>query len=73
MSLSHSPSIVLNSLVLALDAANIKSYPGSGTTWDDLSFYNNDGTLAGGPNYTSTSSGSIVFDGSNDNVSIGTN
>ena len=58
---------------MALDAANIKSYPGSGTTWDDLSFYNNDGTLAGGPNYTSTSSGSIVFDGSNDNVSIGTN
>jgi len=37
MGLSHSPSIVMNGLVLALDAANTKSYPGSGTTWTDLS------------------------------------
>lgn len=37
MALFHSPSIVMNGLVLALDAGNIKSYPGSGTTWTDLS------------------------------------
>jgi hypothetical protein len=35
--LGHSPSIVLNGLVLCLDAGNTKSYPGSGTTWTDLS------------------------------------
>ena len=31
------PNISTNGLVLALDAANTKSYPGSGTTWRDLS------------------------------------
>jgi len=41
MALSHSPSIVTNGLVLCLDAANPKSYPGSGTTWFDLTTRNN--------------------------------
>ena len=36
MALSHSPSLVLPGLVLCLDAANPKSYPGSGTTWTNL-------------------------------------
>lgn len=35
--LTHSPSIVRDGLILCLDAANPKSYPGSGTTWYDLS------------------------------------
>lgn len=37
MSLSHSPSIIKDSLALYLDASNIKSYVGSGTSWNDLS------------------------------------
>jgi len=37
MALFHSPRIVTDGLVLCLDAANVKSYPGSGTTWTDLS------------------------------------
>ena len=37
MGLGHSPQISLNGLVLCLDAGNSKSYPGSGTTWTDLS------------------------------------
>lgn len=37
MGLGHSPSIVRDGLVLYLDAANPKSYPGSGTTWFDIS------------------------------------
>ena len=37
MALTHSPSIVTNGLVLCLDAANRKSYPGTGTAWTDLS------------------------------------
>lgn len=32
MSLFHSPSIITNGLILCIDAANIKSYSGSGTT-----------------------------------------
>ena len=43
----HSPKIVTDGLVLMLDAANPKSYPGSGTTWYDLSGNNFDFTLDG--------------------------
>jgi hypothetical protein len=53
-------------LVLALDAGNTKSYPGSGTTWTDLSGNGNTGTLTLGPTYNSANGGSIVFDGTND-------
>jgi hypothetical protein len=45
MALSHNPRIVTKGLVLALDAANPKSYPGSGTTWFDMSKNKNDATL----------------------------
>lgn len=37
MALQHSPSIVTSGLMLCLDAANPRSYPGSGTTWYDVS------------------------------------
>ena len=68
MGLAHSPSIVTNGLVLALDAANRKSYPGTGTTWTDISGNGNSGTLVNGPTYSSANGGSIVFDGTNDYV-----
>ena len=55
MGLTHSPRIVTDGLVLALDAANVKSYGGSGTTWTDLSGKGNNGTINGSPSYTSTS------------------
>ena len=64
------PPIVTNGLVLALDAANTKSYPGSGTTWNDLSGNGNNGTLTNGPTYSSANSGVIVFDGTNDYASF---
>ena len=67
MALSHSPKIVTDGLVLALDAGNTKSYPGSGTTWTDLSGNGNNGTLTNGPTY---SNGSIVFDGINDYATV---
>ena len=68
MGLAHSPRIVTNGLVLCLDAGNTKSYPGSGTTWTDLSGRGNNGTLTNGPTYSSANGGSIVFDGVNDYV-----
>ena len=46
MGLHHSPNIITNGLLLLLDAANSKSYPGSGTTWTDLSGNGNNGTNA---------------------------
>lgn len=68
MALSHSPSIVTNGLVLCLDAANPKSYPGTGTAWNDLSGNNRNGTLTNGPTYSSLSNGYFTFDGTNDFV-----
>lgn len=61
-------TIVTDGLVLCLDAANPRSYSGSGTTWTDLSGLGNNGTLTNGPTYNSGNLGSIVFDGVNDTV-----
>jgi len=66
------PEIVEDGLVLALDAGNTKSYPGSGTSWSDLSGNGNNGTLTNGPTYSSDDGGSLTFDGSNDYAPIGT-
>ena len=64
------PEIAESGLVLALDAGNLKSYPGSGTTWTDLSGGGNTGTLTNGPTYSSANGGSLVFDGTNDYISL---
>jgi hypothetical protein len=56
MGLAHSPSIVMNGLVLALDAGNTKSYPGSGTTWTDLSGNGYGGSLVGATTYSTSPS-----------------
>jgi hypothetical protein len=69
MSFNYSPKIITDGLVLCLDAANTKSYPGSGTVWSDLSRGGNNGTLTNGPTFNSANGGSIVFDGVNDYVS----
>ena len=65
------PEITESGLVLALDAANLKSYPGSGSTWTDLSGRGNTGTLTNGPTYSSANGGSLVFDGVDDYVDLG--
>lgn len=64
--LSGGPNIVLDNLVLDLDAANTKSYPGSGTTWNDISRSGLNSTLTNGPTFNTGSGGSIAFDGTND-------
>jgi hypothetical protein len=65
--------IVTNGLVLALDAADKNSYPGSGTTWRDLSGNGLNGTLTNGPTFNSANGGSIVFDGVDDYTNISYN
>jgi hypothetical protein len=60
--------IVTNGLVLSLDAADRNSYPGSGTTWRDMSGRGNNGTLTNGPTFDNNNGGSISYDGSNDYV-----
>ena len=71
MGTNYNPKIVSDGLVLALDAANVKSYPGSGTTWTDLSGNGNTGTLTNGPTFSGANGGSIVFDGVDDTVNVG--
>jgi hypothetical protein len=73
MGFHRGPKVVTNGLVLALDAANVKSYPGSGTVWNDLSGNNNSGSLINGPTFNSANGGSISFDGTNDYVNTNYN
>ena len=72
MSLNHSPAIVTDGLVLCLDAANIRSYPKSGTTWSDL-ISANDGTFNNmdASNFSTANGGSLSFDGTNEKVNCG--
>lgn len=70
MAVNYNTSIVTDGLVAALDAANTKSYPGSGTAWTDLSGRSANGTLVNGPTYSSDKGGSIIFDGVNDYCDI---
>lgn len=71
MACNAGPDIIEDGLVLCLDAANINSYPKSGTTWSDLAG-SNDGTLTNGPTFDAGNGGGIVFDGSDDRVDLST-
>ena len=65
MALSHSPNLVTNGLMVYLDAANTRSYPGSGNTWYDLRG-NRNFTLLNNPTFFPNSAGgSIGFTAAN--------
>ena len=66
-------TIVTSGLVLNLNASNASSYPGSGTTWTDLSNNNNTGELVNGPTYSSNNGGYIILDGNNDYINVPNN
>lgn len=70
MGLGHSPSIVTNGLVGYWDAGNSRSYPGSGTTWFDLSGRNNNGTLTNNPTFSNSNGGYLNFNGTNQYATI---
>jgi hypothetical protein len=65
-------NITTQGLVLDLDAGIKGSYPGSGTTWTDISNNGNNGTLTNGPTFTGSDYGAIRFDGTDDYVDCGT-
>jgi len=71
MSANVAPNIVTDGLIIYMDAANTKSYPGSGTVWTELSqFPQATGTLINGAVYDSANKGSIVVDGINDRITV---
>ena len=61
MGVSYNTKTVTNGLVLSLDAANRKSYLGSGNTWNDLSGINSSGELVNSPTYNSSNLGYFQF------------
>ena len=74
MGTSYNPRIVTENLVFCVDAANIRSYPKTGTTWTDLKGGNN-GTMRNmtASNFSDNNGGVLSFDGSNEDIDCGTN
>lgn len=64
--ISYYGGIVLNGLVLDLDAGKKDSYIGYGSSWIDISNNNNNGTLINGPTFSSNNGGVLIFDGVDD-------
>ena len=80
MAINYNPTTVSDGLVLALDAANTRSYPGSGTAWTDISYRGNNGTLTNGPTFVAPpynepfgGAGGVYFDGTGDYLSVADN
>ena len=70
MGCSSGPDIVEDGLVLYVDAASKRSYPGTGSTWFDLSRNNHNGTLVNDASFNSDNGGGIVLDGTDDRIVI---
>ena len=62
---------VRSNLVLSLDPGNSGSYPGSGTTWTDMSGSGYNGTLSN-TTFSGAGAGSFSFNGSSSTVSMPT-
>jgi hypothetical protein len=60
------PNIITSGSILYLDAGFVCSYPTTASTWYDISGNASNGTLTNGPTFSSSNSGSIVFDGVDD-------
>lgn len=54
MSISYNPTITTDGLLVYLDAANTKSYSGTGTLWKDLSLTGNNGRLSTSSQFNSS-------------------
>jgi hypothetical protein len=70
MAFNYSPKIITTGLVLALDAGNPRSYPGTGTVWTDLSKTTNNSTLVNSPTFNTSNGGSIVLNGSSNFINV---
>ena len=70
MGLGHSPSIVTSGLALAFDAGNAKSYPGTGTTWTDLSGNGLTGAINNAPVFSNSAGGNFTFNGTSNTISF---
>ena len=69
----YGPRTVTNGLVLALDAADKNSYPGTGTIWKDLTTNANNGTLVNTPTFSNSNGGTLLFNGTNQAIDVTSN
>ena len=60
------PDIITDGLVFAVDAGSTRSYPGSGTTWENLGSSGSDVALTNGPVFNAANGGYFEFDGTDD-------
>lgn len=67
--MNYGPRIITDGLVVCMDAANIQSYPESGTNWTDMVSKTN-ATLYNTPTFETSSTPTFNFDGSNQYASI---
>ncbi len=70
MATNYNPAIVTDGLVMCCDAANSKSYPGSGTTFIDVSGNGNDGSLNNSPTHDTEGGGCFEFDANTERIVI---
>ena len=72
MAFSFQPKTAgIDGLIFCVDAANTKSYPGSGTNVTNIGLTTSTASLVNGVAYNSSQGGSFFFDGSNDYISCG--
>ena len=71
MGSSYNPAIVTDGLVLCLDAANARSYPGTGATWTDRSANGYVGTLQNTPQFYNNNGGYFTFNGADESTNFG--
>lgn len=67
------PPLITANLRLNLDAGLTTSYPGSGTTWTDLSGNGFNASLINGVSFSTDGGGCLQLDGVNDYISLATN
>lgn len=70
---ARASNIVTGGLVTHVDAGNSSSYPGSGSTWFDLSGNDLNFTLTGSPTYSTNNGGYFTLNGSSQYANLAYN
>lgn len=70
MSCFAGPNIIESNLIFALDPGNTKSYPGSGSTFTDLTTNQIQTTLVGSPTYSTDNGGNFLLNGTSQYITL---
>ena len=71
MGFLRGPNIVIDGLVLAVDAASKRSYSGTGTSFTNT-INGANGTLSGSPTFSTDNFGTLEFNGTDQSMDLGT-